>query len=311
MPLTMAQLAEHIEAHAEQSLTLAELARLARLSPGWLQRRFKAEIGVSPRAYQHGIRMRRLRADLRAGDQISGAIYEAGFGSLSRVYEVADRELGMTPARYRRGGAGVQIHYAIRATRLGLLLMAATERGVCHVHFGDSASALTDDLAEEFPRATIVEPGAESGGLSIIDASAKSLTQSIAGSPEQANPELDDWMAALQTHIDRGTPRPDLPMHVFGTALQLRTWRFLTSIGDGETCNYSEVADAIGSPKAVRAVANACAANRIAVLIPCHRVLRKDGGVGGYRWGIDRKLALLDARRPAHRPPRGRGTGND
>jgi len=267
--MTMAELADHIAAHAEQALPLAELADRVGLSPGHLQRRFKAELGVSPRQYQQQIRLQRLQASLQQGDDISGAIYEAGFGSLSRVYEHADTLLGMTPARYGRGGYGEQIHYLLRKTGLGWLIMAATARGICHVHFGDDAAVLQQTLREAFPRAELQPSGAA------------------------ADPRLQDWMIALQQHLDDGRPRPDLPLHVFGTALQIRTWRFLTSVRDDACFDYTAVASGIGRSAAVRAVANACAANNIAVLIPCHRVLRKDGSPGGYRWGLARKQALL------------------
>lgn len=267
--MTMAELADHITAHAERALPLAELADLVGVSPSHLQRRFKAELGVSPRQYQQQIRLRRLQAAWQRGDDISGAIYEAGFGSLSRVYEHADTLLGMTPARYGRGGHGEQIHYLTVATRLGWLIMAATARGICHVHFGDDAAALRHTLRQTFPRAELLPSAAA------------------------ADPRLQDWMSALQQHLDDGRPRPDLPLHVFGTALQIRTWRFLTSVRDDVICDYSTLATGIGRSTAVRAVANACAANNIAVLIPCHRVLRKDGSPGGYRWGLARKQALL------------------
>ena len=267
--MSMVQLATHIETHAEQALPLAELARLSGLSTAYLQRSFKATLGVSPQQYQHNIRLQRIKAALRQGDSISGAIYEAGFGSLSRVYEHADTLLGMTPARYGRGGYGEQIHYLSRKTRLGWLLMAATARGICQVHFGDDVQVLQQALHEEFPRAD--------------------LQHSLAGD----DADLQDWMTALQQHIDDGGPRPDLPLHVFGTALQIRTWRFLTSVRDAASVDYSTVAAGIAKPRAARAIANACAANNIAVLIPCHRVLRKDGSPGGYRWGLARKQALL------------------
>jgi len=278
----MAQVAEYIEGHAEQALPLADLARLAGLSPAYLQRSFKAMTGVSPRQYQQSIRLQRMKAALRQGDSISGAIYEAGFGSLSRVYEHADMLLGMTPARYGRRGYGEQIHYLSRKTRLGWLLMAATARGICHVHFGDDVQVLQQALHAEFPRAD--------------------LKHSLADN----DAELHDWMTALQQHIDDGGPRPDLPLHVFGTALQIRTWRFLTSVRDAASVDYSSVAAGIAKPRAARAVANACAANNIAVLVPCHRVLRKDGSPGGYRWGLARKQALLGKAQPM---PDAGGTG--
>jgi len=267
----MAELAAWIERHADQPLTLEQLARRASLSPAHLQRVFRDAIGVSPLEYQRGIRNRVLKEKLRDGGDVAGAVFEAGFGSVSRVYESLDRHLGMTPSGYRRGGYDERVDFALRTTALGSLIMAATARGVCHVHFGDDSESLESALRDEFPRADLRRSAGEGDAM------------------------LDDWMTALATHIDGGGPRPELPLHVFGTALQIATWRFLTSLGDRELRSYGEVASAIDRPRAVRAVASACAANNIAVLIPCHRVLRKDGGVGGYRWGLARKQALLAA----------------
>ncbi len=265
----MAELAAWIEAHADEALPLARLASRVGLSAPRLQRRFTAAIGSSPAQFQRAVRLGRLRQGLRAGEPVAGAIYEAGFGSVSRVYEHADRDLGMTPARYRARGHGMEIAWAVRDTRLGRLLMAATDRGVCRVEFGDTERALVDALGAEFPHATLHRAGTASAE------------------------ELDAWMTALTGHIDAGGPRPGLPLDVFGTALQIATWRFLTLLGDGETVSYGQAAARLERPRAARAVARACAANGIAVLIPCHRVLRADGGLGGYRWGIERKRALL------------------
>ena len=267
----MGELARYIERHADQHLPLADLAARAELSPRVFRRSFMEAIGTSPMDYQRAARIKRLKTRLTANDDISGAVFEAGFGSVSRVYETLDWSLGMTPAAYRRRGRGETIGFAVRHTRLGDLLMAATARGVCQVHFGDSAEELEAGLRREFPEATIARSEAE------------------------RDPRLDHWMAALATHIDRGGPRPELPLHVFGTALQIRTWRFLSALGDTQRRSYSAVAEGIGKPRAVRAVANACAANNVAVLIPCHQVLRKDHHPGGYRWGLERKRALLEA----------------
>lgn len=265
----MAETAAWIETHADEPLPIAELAARAAISPSSLQRRFAAAIGSTPKEYQRALRIGRLKDGLQFGESVSGAIYGAGFGSGRRVYEHVDRDPGMTPARYRARGHGVEIAWTVRETRLGKLLMAATDRGVCRVEFGDSVRALGDALSSEFPHAR--------------------LQQTALGRA----PELDAWVTALGHHIDARGPRPDLPLEVFGTALQIATWRFLTGLSDGLTVSYSEVGARIGAPRAVRAVANACAANRIAVLVPCHLVLRKDGGLGGYRWGIERKRALL------------------
>lgn len=265
----MAAVAEYILANAEQPLPLAHLAEHFDMSPFQLQRQFKAAFGVSPKAFQTAKRFDQLKQALRAGDEITGAIFEAGFGSTSRVYEALGRQLGMTPSDYRAGGEHLRIDYAIRTTAVGLVIMAATERGVCFVHFGENATALQAALSAEFPKAE------------------------CRPSPAQDAPQLDAWMAALENHLNDNQPLPPIPLHLSGTAFQMRVWRFLATTASGQTATYKEVAQAIGQPSAHRAVANACGANRIAVLIPCHRVLRGDGGIGGYRWGVPRKQQLL------------------
>lgn len=269
----MADVARYIEAHADERLTLASLARRTRLSPTRLQKAFKAVFGVTPRQFQDSARMARFRADLKAGDDVTGAIFSAGFGSTSRLYGHPARNLGMTPAAYRAGGEGELIHHAFRETALGPLLMAATERGVCFAQFGESESALLDQLRAEFPAAELTP------------------------SPARDAPELDRWIGLLENHLADGAPRPDLPLDLRGTAFQIRVWRFLLSVPDGDVVSYGEVASGIGKPSAVRAVASACGANRVGVLVPCHRVLRGDGSLGGYRWGEDRKRTLLDIER--------------
>ena len=232
---------------------------------------------MSPKVYQDGVRLARLKAGLRGGAAVLDAIVGAGFSSTSRVYGAAARNLGMTPSAYRAGGGGETIAYACRPTALGLLMMAATDRGVCFAEFGMSEAALQRALAAEFPNAT------------------------LARSAMAASPELEAWVRAFEAHLGGGAPRPDVPLDLRGTAFQIRVWRFLLGIREGEVLSYTEVAAGIGAPKAVRAAASACAANRIAVLVPCHRVLRGDGGLGGYRWGIERKRALLDRERAATR----------
>ena len=269
----LVEIARHIEAHADQSLTLASLAEIAGLSPSRLQRLFKEAFGVSPKVYQDAVRMRRFKQSLKAGDGVTEAIFSSGFGSISRVYGEATRNIGMTPKAYRAGGAGELITYACRNTALGLMAMAATAKGVCFVQFGDDEATLIAKLQAEFPNAT------------------------LSASPAQDAPELDAWMDALAQHISEGTPRPDLPLDMRGTAFQMKVWQFLLNIREGDILSYGELAVQIGQPKAVRAVASACAKNRIGVLIPCHRVLRGDGSLGGYHWGLERKRALLDAER--------------
>ena len=269
----LAEAARFIEVHAEERLPLRELARRFGLSPSRFQRVFKAAFGVSPKAFQDAIRVRRLKASLKEDDDVTGAIFSAGFGSVSRVYGEPGRNLGMTPGAYRDGGAGETIAYAFADTVLGVMLMAATERGVCFVEFGEEPQALLARLRGEFPKAALL------------------------ASPAQQAPELEAWVAALDAHLGEGAPRPDVPLDLRGTAFQMKVWRFLLRVPEGEVVSYGELAAGIERPGAARAVASACAANRIAVLAPCHRVLRGDGDPGGYRWGRDRKRALLDAER--------------
>jgi AraC family transcriptional regulator, regulatory protein of adaptative response / methylated-DNA-[protein]-cysteine methyltransferase len=266
-------IAEYIDAHAGESLPLAQLAKRAHLSPAHLQRKFKAALGVTPKMYHDAARLRRLKGGLKAGKSVVDSIAEAGFESTSRVYNHAPRNLGMTPSVYRRGGTGESITYAVRATAMGPLLMAATERGVCFAQFGAGTDVLIAQLKSEFPNATHTP------------------------SRMADSPQLDAWMQALDAHIVGNTPRPDLPLDLRGTAFQIRVWRFLLQIPEGSVVSYTELAAGIGAPKAVRAAASACAANRIAVLVPCHRVLRGDGALGGYRWGLERKRVLIDQER--------------
>lgn len=269
----LVELARYIEAHADERLTLAGLAEQAGLSPSRLQRIFKQAFGVSPKAYQDAVRMRQFKHSLKQGQGVTEAIYGSGFGSISRVYGEAARNIGMTPKAYRAGGLGESISYACRESALGPMMMAATEKGVCFVQFGEDEQVLLAQLQSEFPNAALMSSAA------------------------QHSPDLDCWMESLDQHLSQGAPRPELPLDLRGTAFQIRVWQFLLSIKEGDVLSYSEVAKQIEQPTAVRAVASACGKNRIGVLIPCHRVLRSDGSLGGYRWGLDRKRALLDAER--------------
>ena len=266
-------MAAYIDAHAEEALPLARLAEQSGMSAAHFQRAFQAALGVSPRDYQAARRVSRFKRALHEGETVLGAGLDAGFASTSRLYHAADGSLGMTPSAYRAGGAGEVITHAVRETALGPLMMAATARGVCFVQFGTSAEALLEQLAAEFPQAALLRAALASAA------------------------PLDAWMEALAAHIEGAAPRPDLPLDLRGTAFQISVWRFLMSVRPGDVVSYSEVAAATGKPRAVRAAASACAANRIALLIPCHRALRADGSLGGYRWGMDRKRALLDAER--------------
>jgi AraC family transcriptional regulator of adaptative response/methylated-DNA-[protein]-cysteine methyltransferase len=269
----MQSLAQYIDKNADQPLSLELLSEQAHLSPTHLQRTFKAVLGVSPKAYHDAARLRLLKSSLKSGKSVLDAIGDAGFQSTSRIYGHATRNLGMAPSVYRAGGRGETIASAFRNTALGPLLMAATMRGVCFAQFGRSESALLAQLKGEFPQAQVV---------------ASTMTQS---------PELNAWIEALEAHIASSAPRPDVPLDLRGTAFQIQVWKFLLSVPAGSAVSYSEVAQGIGAPRAFRAAASACAANRIAVLIPCHRVLRGNGDLGGYRWGLERKRALLDQER--------------
>lgn len=267
----------YIEAHAGETLPLARLAAQARLSPFHFQRRFKALVGLTPREYAEACRLKALRRELRVAPSVTDAIYGAGYGSGSRVYERADARLGMTPAEYRKGGQGVAISYASGATPLGLVMIGATDRGICFLQFGEDAAALLGSLRAEYPAATLSPmPAAQA--------------QSFA-----------EWMRLLGEHLEGRRPRLALPLDIQGTAFQLEVWKYLQTIPYGELRSYTEVAQALGRPDAVRAVARACATNRIALLVPCHRVVRGDGALAGYRWGLERKRVLIDTERAQRR----------
>jgi AraC family transcriptional regulator of adaptative response/methylated-DNA-[protein]-cysteine methyltransferase len=259
----------YIEAHADGPVTLATLAREVGMSPFHLQRTFKKLFGASPREYQDSLRVTNLKSRLRAGDTVSRATYEAGFGSSSRVYERSDRVLGMTPAAYRRGGHGMRIRYTIVTSPFGRLLVGATDRGVCAVALGDSDTALVGALETDFPRAQI----------------------------ERADDAHRDWVEAILGQIDGGNRGLDVPLDIQGTTFQKRVWSLLRKIPPGGTRSYGQIAAELGNPRATRAVARACASNRLAVVVPCHRVVRNDGALGGYKWGMDRKRAILDHER--------------
>lgn len=246
-------------------LTLARLSAQAGLSPHQLERAFRRVMGITPRQYADAHRMRRLRTRLKKGDDVTTALYEAGFGSSSRLYERAPAQLGMTPATYRRGGEGMRISYSITSSPLGRLLVAATERGISALYLGDRDAALEAALAKEYPRAEI---RCDRNGL-------------------------ESWVRGVLEHLRGREPHLDLPTDVQATAFQRRVWEELRRIPYGATRTYGEIARAIGRPSATRAVARACATNPVSVVVPCHRVVRKDGDLGGYRWGLERKRALI------------------
>lgn len=250
--------------------TLAELAGDLDVSPWHLQRVFRRRLGVSPRDYADARREARLRDSLRAGDSVAQATYGAGYGSSSRVYEDAARRLGMTPASYARGGAGARIAYAIADSPLGRLLVAATDKGVCFVALRDDDAALVRALTGEFPNA-----------------------DRILHDDEAILPALE----AVLDYLEGQSPHIDLPLDVRATAFQRRVWQGLLAIPPGETRSYGDLAAELGAPGAARAVGSACANNPVALVIPCHRVTRADGGLGGYRWGVAAKKALLKRER--------------
>ena len=255
----------YLATHADQPVTLAHLAGVAAMSPHHLQRRFKAIVGLSPREFQAALRADKLRSSLRDGRDVTTAIYEAGYGSPSRVYEASPTGKGMPPSRYRRGGAGMTIGYSTVSSPLGQVLVAATPKGVCAVKLGDSDTALVRDLRREYPSAEIT-----------------------------ANRQTHtDWVKAIVQHLRGQVPSLDLPIDVQATAFQWKVWRALQRIPYGETRAYADVARAIGQPTAARAVARACATNPVCLVVPCHRVVPATGGTGGYRWGADRKARLL------------------
>jgi AraC family transcriptional regulator of adaptative response/methylated-DNA-[protein]-cysteine methyltransferase len=260
----------YIREHCDSgdSLTLDTLGEAHDWSPFHLHRTFKAVLGVTPKQFLDACRLSTFKAELRKGGSVTAAVYDAGFGSSSRVYERVDNKLGITPGEYRAGGKNVSISYAFAKTPLGLLLVAATARGLCSVQFGESTGRLLQDLLNEYPHAVL----------------AKNPTDS---------PELDAWMQGLTKYLQGEPAALDFPIDIRATAFQLKVWRYLQTIPVGEVRTYGEVAKAIGDPGASRAVGTACGANKVALVIPCHRVIRGDHGMGGYRWGLERKIALL------------------
>jgi AraC family transcriptional regulator, regulatory protein of adaptative response / methylated-DNA-[protein]-cysteine methyltransferase len=245
--------------------SLATLAARLGGSPYHLQRNFKRLVGVTPREYADACRLKTVKRELRRGGGVTGAMLDAGYGSSSRFYERAVPKLGMAPSVYQRGGAGMNIRYTVVDSPLGKLLVAATTRGVCAVAMGASDAELAKGLSREYSAATITE---DEGGLS-------------------------RWTRQILAHLEGRAPRLDLPLDVQATAFQWQVWQSLAAIPYGETRTYGEIAEAIGRPRAVRAVARACATNPVALAIPCHRVVPAAGGEGGYRWGAARKKALL------------------
>ena len=259
---------QHLLETVEPTPSLAELGEAVGLSPQHLQRTFKRTTGLSPKEYTDARRAERLKAGLQNGASVTEALYDAGYGSSRAVYDAAGAHLGMTPSAYRRGGRGERVAYALTDSPLGRLLVAATDRGVCAVRFGED-DGLVRGLQAEFPQATLVaDPAA-----------------------------VEPYSRAVLEHLAGRQPRLDLPLDVQASAFAQRVWAALRAIPYGETRSYREVAQMIGAPNAVRAVARACATNPVAVVVPCHRVVRTGGALSGYRWGVERKRALLDRER--------------
>lgn len=248
---------------------LAELASHAGVSVFHLQRTFKRVMGISPRQYMAARKFGNFKALVRKGESVTNSLYESGFNSSSRLYEYASEELGMTPATYSRGGRDVNITYTIVDSTMGRLLVAVTERGVCAVRMGDDDADLEKDLREEFPHAQIT----------------------------REDSALRETVEKILNHLDKNEPRLDLPLDIRATAFQRQVWEKLRAIPYGQTVSYGDVAKSLGKPGAVRAVGRACATNPVALVIPCHRVVREDQSLGGYRWGLDRKKKLLEHER--------------
>lgn len=255
-----------LDADPQRRLTLAQLSDTVHVSPFHLQRLFKRVVGVSPRQYQAAQRGAALRDALQSGSDVTRATLDAGFGSPSRMYESASAELGMAPSAFRRKGAGLTVRYASASTSLGFVLVAATDKGICKIGFGDDAAILVDELRGEFVNADLVEDAAR----------------------------LAPFIAQIEAYLRGSRQDFDLPLDIAATAFRQRVWDALRRIPYGETRSYSQIAEAVGAPRAVRAVASACATNPVALAIPCHRVVQKGGALAGYRWGLPRKAALLD-----------------
>jgi AraC family transcriptional regulator of adaptative response/methylated-DNA-[protein]-cysteine methyltransferase len=262
---------EYLDEHWDRIVTLEQLGRIVRMSPYHLQRTFKRVLGVTPKVYASARRLERMKSRLREGDTVTRATYEAGYGSGSRAYEHARAGMGMTPGTYRNGGRGMRVSYTIVSTDSGYLLAAATERGLCSVMLGDDVEALESSLHREFPAAS----------LERNDAALRQFTENV---------------------VDRLTGsgyQVALPVDVAASAFQWQVWEALRQIPLGETRSYQAIAQDLGRPTAARAVARACASNRLALVIPCHRAVRENGELGGYRWGLERKRRLLDVERAA------------
>src|SRR5579864_3054874 len=255
----------YIEQHLGEPITLDRLGEEFGLSPFHLQKTFKRALGITPKAYADSCRMKLLKQNLQTGKSVTHALYDAGYSSSSRLYERTASQLGMTPDKYRRGAIAASIRYTCTNSPLGRMLVAATDKGICAIQFADTDDELTEGLKREFPFAV----------------------------RKREDASMRSWTNTVLRQIAGHKPNRSLPLDIQATAFQRRVWDHLQSLPFGTTQSYGEVAKAIGRPTAARAVARACASNRIAVAIPCHRVVREDGEMGGYRWGVERKKALL------------------
>ena len=256
----------YIERHLDEPLTLARLGEEFHQSPFHLQRKFKSVLGISPRAYADSCRMNQLKDNLRAGHSVTRSMYDAGYSSSSRLYERTASQLGMTPDKYRRGAIAAPIRYTFTDSPLGRMLIAATDKGICAIQFANSDDELEHGLKHEFPFAN----------------------------RRRDDDAMKEWKGNVLRQMRGQRLNTALPLDIQATAFQRRVWSYLQSIPFGATRSYAAVAKAIGQPTATRAVARACATNPLAVAIPCHRVVRKSGDIGGYRWGLERKQALLE-----------------
>jgi AraC family transcriptional regulator of adaptative response/methylated-DNA-[protein]-cysteine methyltransferase len=261
--------AQVLESDADESVNVATLARQIGVNSDALRRAFRQQAGLTPKELASALRLQKFKKLLREGSSITDALYATGYGSASRVYERSDAQLGMTPATYRKGGKGMKIRYATAKSSLGEVLVAATERGVSAVYLGDAAAKLVSELRKEYPRAEIA---AEKGAFS-------------------------QWVEEVVARTEGSAPRRELPLDLQATAFQRRVWQELQRIPRGTTRTYSQIAKAVGKPRAVRAVARACATNPVSIVVPCHRVVRADGNLAGYRWGLSRKEKLLERER--------------
>ena len=261
------EIARFIAQNADESHSLESLGKMAAMSATHFQKQFSKHFGLSPKEFQIAARNKIFKQSLRQRGNIIDAIFAAGFGSSSRVYESTSQTIGMNPKDYKKGAKGELIYYHIRTSSIGEILMAAASKGVCAVQIGQNKQEVIALLRTEFPKAIIQEA--------------------------QTSSQLEEWAKALADYVDLIGTKPNIPLDIRGTIFQEKIWRFLSGLGQNERVSYSELAAKIGTPNAIRAAASACAKNRIAILIPCHKVLRMNGEIGGYKWGIDRKRALL------------------